>query len=382
MSIGPELRCRLCGGSDLTRLIHLRQAPRSVERLLREAEIDADSPVALEVLTCGGCGFVQLADPMPSGFYDDYEMAVSFSPRFQAYLDELCDTFVAMSGDERGRLLEVGCGDGVFLDRLRGRGFDVVGMEPSRRFRTHAEARGLHVVSDYLDAEHPAPGGPYDAVVARQVLEHVFDPAGFVRALVNALKPGGAGLIEVPSLEQAVDHGRYYDFFPDHVNYFSATTLARLCAAGGLAVVEVRRTFAGEFLAAFVRRPFAPDLAPFAAAAAESMESLRNFLVAEQAAERRVAVWGGGGKGVAALASGGAGCVAYVVDTDPRKQGLYLPASHIPVYPPEHLSTDPVDTVLITALAHYDEIIDDLVRRLAFSGTIASLGRQVRIDRA
>jgi len=316
---------------------------------------------------------------MPSDFYDDYEMAFTFSPGFLDYLSDLRDQFLEFFGPPSGRVLEIGCGDGTFLQAFKKKGFDVVGVEPSLPFREQALAKGLDVHNCYILADSPAPGGPYDAVVTRQVLEHVFDPSGFLAGFTQSLKRGGTGLIEVPSLEQSIENGRFFDFFPDHVNYFSSSTLSRACSASGLEVLEIRRTFKGEYLSAFVRRPSASKLAKMSDLAKASISDTLRFLDEEKSAGKRIAVWGGGGKGTSALAAMNWDGIAYVVDSDPRKQGLFLPVSHHQVLSPDHLLEDPVETVLITALAHHDEIIHDLINRFQFAGTIATLGLRIEI---
>jgi SAM-dependent methyltransferase len=359
--------------------LNFDRAPSSVERLLTKEQLTADRAAKLSVSECLSCGFVQLTDQMPQNFYDDYEMALSFSPRFLNYLSELRDQFLKIFGQKTGRVLEIGCGDGSFLEAFQRKGFEVVGVEPSKPFRQSAQSKGLDVHNCYITADFPAPGGPYDAVVSRQVLEHVFDPRGFLSGFAKSLKSGGTGLVEVPSLEQSVGNGRYFDFFPDHVNYFSSFTLAKACSDAGLEVLDIHRTFNGEFLSAFVRHGAAANLADLSAVATNSKEDAIRFLEQEKLAGKRIAIWGAGGKGTSALAAMAWDGIAYVVDSDPRKLGLFLPVSHHLVRSPDHLLADPVDTVLITALAHRDEIIHDLVHQFKFAGTIATLGLRTEI---
>ena len=63
--------------------------------------------------------------------------------------------------------------------------------------------------------------------------------------------------------------------------------------------------------------------------------------------------------------------VSYVIDTDPHKQGLFTPVLHLPIHSPEILNIQPVDTILITALAYTNEILDQL-NQINFKG--ASFG--------
>ncbi|WP_163540404.1 methyltransferase domain-containing protein, partial [Klebsiella pneumoniae] len=80
------------------------------------------------------------------------------------------------------------------------------------------------VEAGYVTADRRLADGPFDGFVTRQVLEHVPDINDFLIGIRRNLKPGAYGLIEVPSLEKALEDRRFYDFFPDHLNYFSLET--------------------------------------------------------------------------------------------------------------------------------------------------------------
>ncbi len=66
--------------------------------------------------------------------------------------------------------------------------------------------------------------------------------------------------------------------------------------------------------------------------------------------------------------------IAYVVDSDPHKQGRFTPVTHLPIVPPQRLRAEPVDTVLVTALAYRKEILEQLFGPLGFSGRVEVLG--------
>ncbi|MEW6250691.1 MAG: methyltransferase domain-containing protein [Planctomycetota bacterium] len=368
--------CRLCGNAALTPILTLDPAPPNISRLLRADELAADQPVRLIVYQCDACGFVQLPHALAAGFYDDYLMTVSHSPQMRAYHRDQATEFVRRFRLAGRRVVEVGCGDGHYLACLRDAGADVCGLEPSARFRALVAEQGLPCLPGYVTRSTPAPGSPYAAFAARQVLEHVLDIRDFLLGLRASLEPGGAGLVEVPSLEQSLAHGRFYDFFPDHLNYFSARTLRLALSQAGFEVEHVTRGMHGEYNVAWVRVGRTEDLTILQACEAELRTSLQGFVRACQAAGGRVAAWGAGGKGLTALAAANVRGLAYVVDADPHKHGLYTPVSHFPVVPPERLRADPVDTVIVTALAYRDEILVQL-RALGFRGRVVLLGRRL-----
>jgi SAM-dependent methyltransferase len=373
------MTCRLCRAQRLEPVLTLERAPRDVSHLLTPEQARDDAPIRLEVFRCAECRHVQLARDPEGAYYEDYLMTVSHSPQMNAFQQAQAADLVTRFGLAGRRVIEVGCGDGNYLGILRGLGVDASGIEPSARFRNVATAAGHHVHLGYVTAADPVPEGPYDAFVTREVFEHVPDPNDFLQGIRRSLTDDGVGLVEVPSLEQALEHHRFFDFFPDHVNYWSAATLARALERNGFLVLDITRGMNGEYLEARVRIDTGRDLVALAGSVAPLRDALRALLADCAAAGRRVAAWGSGAKGLASLAEAGAEGIRYVIDSDPHKQGRLTPVTHLPVVGPGQLGTDPVDVLVLTALAYRDEIVAQLRGPLGFGGTIAVLGTPLEL---
>ena len=372
-------RCRLCGAAAPALAFTLERAPHDVSHLLTEEEARSDAPVRLDVHRCAECGHVQLLRDPEGEYYEDYLMTVRHAPQMVAFQRDQAADLVARYGLAGRRVIEVGCGDGNYLGILRELGAEAVGIEPSARFREVAAAAGHTVLAGYVTAQTPVPEGPYDAFVTREVFEHVPDPNDFLAGVRASLTGEGVGLVEVPSLEQALEHHRFYDFFPDHVNYWSVSTLARALERNGFLVDEVSRGMNGEYLQAYVRVDAGRDLPALGASVGAIREELQALLRGWASEGRSVAAWGSGAKGLTSMAEAGAEGVRYVVDSDPYKQGRLTPVTHLPVVGPEHLEAEPVDVIILTALAYRDEIVGELRGPLGFGGTIAVLGDPVEL---
>ncbi len=367
-------RCRLCGNAPLQTTVTLPRVPANISRLLPPDGPFDDQPVTLRLLQCESCGLAQLADAPAEHYYDDYLMTVSHSPQMRTYQQAQAAEFVAHHGLAGRRVIEVGCGDGHYLACLAAAGAVPVGLEPSARFRELVTQRGFECHAGYVSRAAPAPGGPYAAFVTRQVLEHVLDLRGFLAGLRASIAADGAGLIEVPSFEQTLENRRFFDLFPDHVNYFTARTLRLACELAGLAVTSLARGMNGEYLVAWVRSEPPPDARSLDEAARRTCAALVDFVTRQRASGRRVAAWGAGGKGLTTLAAAQVTGLEYVIDSDPHKIGRLTPVSHLRVVPPETLKHEPVDAIVLTALAYRDEIIRQCRESLGFRGTIAVLG--------
>ena len=94
------------------------------------------------------------------------------------------------------RILDIGCGGGLLSEPMARLGADVVGADAAPRnipvARLHAEASGLTIDYRHTTAEALAAAGEvFDVVLNMEVVEHVADPPGYLRACRDLLKPGG-----------------------------------------------------------------------------------------------------------------------------------------------------------------------------------------------
>ncbi|MBS0503530.1 MAG: bifunctional 2-polyprenyl-6-hydroxyphenol methylase/3-demethylubiquinol 3-O-methyltransferase UbiG [Proteobacteria bacterium] len=97
---------------------------------------------------------------------------------------------------------DVGCGAGLLCEPLARLGAEVVGIDAAPEniaaARHHAEGQGLAI--DYRTGSIDVLGAePFDLITSMEVVEHVDDPATFVRGLADALAPGGLLILSTPN---------------------------------------------------------------------------------------------------------------------------------------------------------------------------------------
>ena len=246
--------CRLCQQTSLFKVLTFNNAPKNVQRLFSKADVHVDKPVDFDVFECRSCGFVQIPPLLDDDYYDDYMMVSTHSQQIQDYQKRQSTDFINRFDLQGVKVLEIGCGDGSYLDHLKKAGCDPTGIEPSATSRLIALGRGHTVLDGYITRKRVLDGGPYCGFVTRQVLEHVPDIHDFLAGINANLEVGAVGLVEVPSLEKALQDRRYYDFFPDHVNYFSSRTLRIALELNGFEVVDVVHDMFDEYITATVMR--------------------------------------------------------------------------------------------------------------------------------
>jgi SAM-dependent methyltransferase len=140
-------------------------------------------------------------------------------------------------------VLEVGCAAGDLLIPLRDAGFRVTGVEISDHAATIARGRHLDVHTGTL-ADAPLAGRTFDAVIMRNVIEHVPDPRGDLEKAASLLRAGGLLSLRtdnVASLDARLFRSLWYGFdFPRHLTLFSPRTLTAMVRSTGLEVAQVQ----------------------------------------------------------------------------------------------------------------------------------------------
>jgi SAM-dependent methyltransferase len=123
-------------------------------------------------------------------------------------------------------VLDAGCGEGYGAALLAGHATRVLGVDvPEAITVATARHRVPRLAFRSLDLMHlPSLGEQFDLVVSFQVIEHVLDPVGFLRALAACVAPGGTLVVTTPNRLMSVSENPY------HLREWTAPELLALAA--------------------------------------------------------------------------------------------------------------------------------------------------------
>ncbi|MDR2631921.1 MAG: class I SAM-dependent methyltransferase [Spirochaetaceae bacterium] len=207
--------CRLCG------LVQINPQPLSRKVMSRYREDHGEDYLAYELAHEGPFLRLQELALEDAGFYE-WEKSLGKEPP--------------------PRALDVGCATGALLAVLQKRGWQVRGVEIGTLQAEYARLkRGLDVRTLPLE-ENRFPENEFTLVLASHVIEHLNDPASFVRNVYRILSPGGLFLVTTPNIaafQARLFKNRWRSAIFDHLYLFSVKTLSRLLRSAGFDIERV-----------------------------------------------------------------------------------------------------------------------------------------------
>ncbi|HVT17528.1 MAG TPA: class I SAM-dependent methyltransferase [Thermoanaerobaculia bacterium] len=161
---------------------------------------------------------------------------------FRRFLGELAARGIAGApGGPGGRLLEIGCAYGFFLEESRHAFAWRVGTDYAPAAVEIARTRADRVYLGGIEAL--AESQPFDCAACIHVIEHIYEPRQFIADLLGRLRPGGWVVLATPNMGSLWRRlmGPRWPFFkvPEHVTYFDRRTLRRLLRDCGCEEVQM-----------------------------------------------------------------------------------------------------------------------------------------------
>ncbi|HLX53753.1 MAG TPA: class I SAM-dependent methyltransferase, partial [Aquella sp.] len=257
--------------------------------------------------------------------------------------------------------LEIASNDGCLLKYVKPYGAKILGVEPATNIAEIANVAGVPTLNSFFGeeaVEEILKGfGHCDFIVGNNVLAHVADINGFVKAVKSCLGTEGIAVFEFPYLLNLIHNVEFDTIYHEHLFYYSIHSLNNLFERHGLEIFDVQaQSIHGGSIRIFVQhtnyRPVNSIVSyyeliermydldnelgykNFAGMVTTFKNKFRSLLVELNKMNLTVAAYGAPAKSTTLLnyCEIGPDLIKFTVDISPHKQGKYLPGSHIPIY--------------------------------------------------
>lgn len=149
----------------------------------------------------------------------------------------------ALQHQRKGSILEVGCGSGALIEKLKRWGWKVEGIDVDAKAVANASAKGLNVsVGDVISKKYPP--ASFDAVISSHVLEHLHNPKDVLSECLRILKPNGLIVVVTPNAS-SWGHKRFGAAWfpldpPRHLCIHTPLSLRKISEESGIRVLTLK----------------------------------------------------------------------------------------------------------------------------------------------
>jgi hypothetical protein len=343
-----------CKNGDCALIVEQKQVPvfqNKVYPSLSEALKAETGKVQLVQSNQSGFIFNRLFNPDIMNYDENYQNEQGNSSVFKEHLSHVLGILKSFSIADK-KIVEVGCGKGVFFEMMLKEGFDCTGFDPTY------EGNNPRIRKDYFNEKYNDVNA--DVIIMRHTLEHIPNPFSFIHSIAKANNYKGYLFVEVPTFDWISEKKSFWDVFYEHCNYFTEKTLSIMFEHA-----TTGNFFGGQYIYLWADlsglRNKIPQQEITKPDFSEVQKNVDEF-IAFLKANKSIAIWGAGAKGSTYLnlVDPDRKLVQYVIDINPVKQSKFIACTGHPIYSPAILDSDKVNNILVMNENYLEEIRESL----------------------
>lgn len=397
--------CRICGSSNLRKYLDLGNQPLAnnlVEGL-------SAKKYPLQVLFCEKCSLSQLSIVVsPKILYKDYPYRSSISQTFKEHCKDMALIIKGLFKDAPGNplVVDIASNDGCLLEQFRTQGYYTMGVEPCKELAKEAAKKDINTINEFFSEKLVSRIPACDVITATNVLAHIDDIKGFIKACKKLLRAFSKGIlvIEVPYIYNLISNNQFDTIYHEHLSYFSFKPLKELFSSLGIPIFRVEqypihggslRIYASQYdrdeessvrnLLDFEKKNKVHDFRTYKSYA-KKVEYLRehfvNLLEDLKSKNKKVMGYGASAKGISLLNYCGLddSHMSAIVDDTIQKQGKRTPGSGIPIVNRDNFDTNKPDYIALLSWNFSNELKANTRSHKARGGKYIIPIPQVRIE--
>lgn len=228
------------------------------EKTLKSADYGRGD-CAMQMLQCGHCGFIfnkrfNMQKMLQAYTSKEYYQQKNFNARLNKNLELIKQSFLEFLNKD-SVCLEIAPGHGDLLFALSNEVKFVYSIDPSPTSSTAKLENGKHIVGFFekslLEKElrHKL-----DFVYFRHLLEHIEHPRKFLEEIAAFLNEGAMLYIEVPNIDEIMQHEKFYEFFHDHIGYYQSPILINLLSELGFEFIKAHYPYEAQWQGLFFKK--------------------------------------------------------------------------------------------------------------------------------
>ena len=372
--------CRLCGSKAIEIVLELNPTPVGDQYVPQDQLDEPQKIYTLDMGLCRDCGYTGLVDVVdPLIMFPDSTEITSVSLGLVAHLERSAETILSEIRPAKGSLVvDIGSNDGTLLRFFEAKGMRIQGVDAALGIAADADQAGIPTIPGFFGLDTAKQitekSGKASIVCANRVMANIDDMTDVAIGIKELLAPDGVFFFETGYSMDIFEKKLLDTIYHEHLGYDAARPLQSYFQRHGMELLDIQRisikngSLRGAVQLAGGPRSVQPSVKElvdyeksqglgdasfyqsFSQMSSEEKVRLHKIIDPLIAQGKTFAGFGASVGSTTLINYFGLGeSLSFLVDDDPRNQGLFSPGFHIPVMAPDALSTRKPDYVVILA---------------------------------
>jgi len=360
-----KISCPVCENDDFNEIVLLKDFPISNIDLATNRDDALKANVYdMNIIICKKCSHIYNQIPVQLE-YKQNNTTYFTNEAQKIYITELVADLVSKYQIEHKMILEVGSGDGLFLNEISKYDNTCIGFEPS--YSEMVQKDNITIVNDYFDAKKNLDKS-IDWIIIRHVMEHFINPYEFIgEGIMQNINPDTKLFIEVPNVEPTLKGLRINDFIHEHISHFSLYSLQYLLRRLNFDILEAYTTDNNENIIMICQinqeyKKILMNTKILEESFNFTIQKLQNDFVKLSSENDTICIWGAEGRGAGFIKT----IKNYlrgneiIVDSDSKKFNKYIPSAGLKILSYKELISKAVDVLIITTSFGKNNILKEI----------------------
>ncbi|HEC2816438.1 TPA: methyltransferase domain-containing protein [Campylobacter jejuni] len=338
---------------------------KDYDELVKNTNIKyARGECCISLCQCPNCRFIFNSkfnlDKMISAYSsDEYCQQRNFTNQLNQHIVNTGKKILSYLKDGKNACIaEIASGQGDLLRFLSEYVDYIYSIDPSPISNAIKDIANIKHVQEFFnyDAMVKRIDKKINMIICRHVIEHINNPRDILKDIIKLLEDDGILYIEVPDMQEIIEHVRFCDIYHDHYGYYQKNTLINILQELGCEFLDRVTYFNGQHQGLFFRKKSNFNFLPL------KIELYDNFLVREKLDKvifsinqimkqyKNIGIYGAGGNSNTFLNSVefyNLGNIKKAFDKNEMKHGKFLQNTNIKIYEPSKENLSDIDCIIM-----------------------------------
>lgn len=235
------MECRICSSKNLDLVVNLGRQPWC-NNFLKKSQLGKEKFYPLKLMYCNNCSLAQLSYTVKKEImFTDHTYLSGITKTLSNHFKKICNNINKQFNCNKSKksILDLGSNDGTFLKHFKKIGWEILGIESSKRISIIANKNGIKTINKFFNYELASSlKKKFDFINASGVFFHLEELHSFTRGVKYLLASDGVFIVQFLYMKSIVNNLAFDQIYHEHLLYYNLSTLQKLLDMYGLEIFD------------------------------------------------------------------------------------------------------------------------------------------------